>query len=83
VSVLQGLVPLAQVWIAKHVVDAVAAAFGSAGAYAYVVLQALAGQVTLGGLTFYASAVNQVQSARSNIIYQLAALYEMQAERYR
>jgi hypothetical protein len=31
----------------------------------------------------YASAVNQVQSARSNIIYQPAALYEMQAERYR
>jgi ATP-binding cassette subfamily B protein len=59
-----------------NVALATLAAFGSAGAYAYVVLQALAGRVTLGGLTFYASAVNQVQGALSNIIYQLAALYE-------
>ena len=52
------------------------AAVGTAGAYAYVVLQTLAGRLTIGGLTFYTSAVGQVQGNLSTIVFQVASLYE-------
>ena len=51
-------------------------ALGSAGAYAYVVLQALSGQITLGGLTFYTGIVGQVRSGISGLVWQTASLYQ-------
>ena len=62
-------------WRTSTLVAALSA-IGTAGAYVYVVLQALASSITLGSLTLYIGAVNQVQSGLSNIVMQAAALYE-------
>jgi ATP-binding cassette subfamily B protein len=62
-------------WRANTALAGLAAA-GTTGAYAFVVLQALAGRITLGSLTLYLSAVNQVQAGLSTMIFQIASLYE-------
>jgi ATP-binding cassette subfamily B protein len=62
-------------WRADTTLAALAAA-GSTGAYAYVALEALAGTITLGGLTLYAGAVNQLQGHLAGVVQQIAALYE-------
>ncbi|HEX2038028.1 MAG TPA: ABC transporter ATP-binding protein [Chloroflexota bacterium] len=49
---------------------------GATGAYVYVTLEALLGRITLGGLTLYISAVNQVQAGLAALITQLAMLYD-------
>ncbi len=55
---------------------AVLAALSSAGAYAYVVFQALAARITLGSLTLYAGAVNQVVGSLGGMVWQVSSLYE-------
>jgi ATP-binding cassette subfamily B protein len=62
-------------WRADTALSALAAV-ASTSAYAYVVLQALAGRITVGSLTLYASAINQVQAALAEVVTQLAGLYE-------
>src|SRR5919109_2697531 len=62
-------------WRTNTALAALSAA-GTTGAYAYVVLSAVAGRISLGGFTFYGSAVRQVQGGMANIIMQVASLYE-------
>jgi len=48
----------------------------SGGAFVVVILQAFAGRISLGSMTFYTSAVGNVQSALSNIVSSLADINE-------
>lgn len=48
----------------------------TSGTYLYVALQAIAGRLTLGDLTFYTQAVGGVQSSLSSILDGLSGMYE-------
>jgi ATP-binding cassette subfamily B protein len=48
----------------------------TSGTYLYVALQAVAGRLTLGDLTFYTQAVGQVQSSLGNILGGFSDMYE-------
>ncbi|HEX3246735.1 MAG TPA: ABC transporter ATP-binding protein [Chloroflexota bacterium] len=55
---------------------AVASAGGTSFVYAYIVIQALLGRITIGELLLYTGAVAQVQLSLWAMIWSLAALYE-------
>ena len=48
----------------------------TSAAFLYVALKTIAGEITLGGLTFYTQAVGQVQSSFSSILTGISGMYE-------
>ena len=48
----------------------------TSGTYLYVALEVIAGQLTLGDLTFYSQAVGSVQSSLSSLLSGLSDMYE-------